>query len=104
MSGVQQRAVARDEDGMRLDRWFSVNFPDLPHSRLQKLIRSGQVRVDKGRARPNTRLSPGQIVRVPPILAAEAAPRPKPRSADAEFLRSILLCETDDIFVFNKPH
>jgi len=106
VSGVQQRAVARDEDGMRLDRWFSANFPHLPFSRLQKLIRTGQVRVDKGRAKPSTRLASGQIVRVPPIQPANpnGSVLPEKVGRDEKFLRSILLHEDREVFVFNKPH
>jgi 23S rRNA pseudouridine955/2504/2580 synthase len=106
MSGVQQRVVARAEDGMRLDRWFSTNFPGLPFSRLQKLIRTGQVRVDKGRAKPSTRLASGQIVRVPPIQPAtqDQLSAPNAKSGDEQFLRSILLFKDRDVFVFNKPH
>lgn len=100
---VEQRQVVRDEDGMRLDRWFSVHYPDLPWSHLQKLIRSGQVRVDGGRVRASTRLAAGQRIRVPPIAPAEPAPPRKPDAGDADFLRSILLYETDDVMVFNKP-
>ena len=52
---------------MRLDRWFKTHFPALPFGHLQKLLRTGQVRVDGGRVKTNTRLAPGQRVRVPPI-------------------------------------
>lgn len=105
MSGVQQRAVAKDEDGMRLDRWFAVNYPDVPFGRLQKLIRTGQVRVDKGRAQTNTRLEAGQLVRVPPLAPAPAKPEgPRVNEKDAAFLRDLILYEDDDIYVFNKPH
>jgi len=58
---------------MRLDRWFHVHYPDLGFGHLQKLIRSGQVRVDGSRAKTNTRLASGQAVRVPP-LSAEREP------------------------------
>ena len=47
---VESIAVAPDEDGMRLDRWFRVHFPAVGHGYLQKLLRSGQVRVDSKRA------------------------------------------------------
>ena len=67
MSSVETRTVEPDEAGMRLDRWFHVHFPGLGFGHLQKLIRSGQVRVDGGRVRTSTRLAPGQAVRVPPI-------------------------------------
>lgn len=52
---------------MRLDRWFKAHFPDLSFGHLQKLLRSGQVRVDGGRVRTNTRLASGQSVRIPPL-------------------------------------
>ncbi len=106
MSGVQLREVARDEDGMRLDRWFSIHFSDLGFGRLQKLLRSGQVRVDSGRVQTNTRLVAGQTVRVPPLGEATAPRADKPRinAKDADFLRDLILYEDDDVYVFNKPH
>ncbi|MGA0564864.1 RluA family pseudouridine synthase [Ancylobacter sp. VNQ12] len=64
---VEIRRVVSDEEGMRLDRWFKSHFPDLSFGHLQKLLRSGQVRVDGGRAKTNTRLAAGQSVRVPPL-------------------------------------
>jgi 23S rRNA pseudouridine955/2504/2580 synthase len=56
---------------MRLDRWFRGHFPDLGFGHLQKLIRSGQVRVDGARVKTSTRLEPGQAVRVPPLSGVE---------------------------------
>jgi 23S rRNA pseudouridine955/2504/2580 synthase len=85
---VQTRKVKPDEEGMRLDRWFKAHFPDLTFAHLQKLLRTGQVRVDGGRAKTNTRLEPGMAVRVPPLTRSEpvrkrpAAPaRKRPASA-----------------------
>ena len=54
-SQVENRSVSDGEDGMRLDRWFKTHHPDLPHSRLEKLLRTGQVRVDGGRVKASTR-------------------------------------------------
>jgi 23S rRNA pseudouridine955/2504/2580 synthase len=104
MSGVETQTVGSDEDGMRLDRWFAAHYPQLSFVRLQKLIRTGQVRVDSGRAKTNTRLEAGQVVRVPPVDDAPPPRATQPRSEDAEFLRSIILYEDDEIYVFNKPH
>jgi len=73
--------VKDDERGMRLDRWFKEHYPALPFGHLQKLLRTGQVRVDGGRVKTNTRLEPGQSVRVPPISAA-AFQKPDPRYDD----------------------
>ena len=68
---VEMKTVGEDEAGMRLDRWFKLHFPDLSFGHLQKLVRTGQVRVDGGRAKTSTRLDPGQSVRVPPLSAGE---------------------------------
>ena len=52
---------------MRLDRWFKSHYPELSFGHLQKLLRSGQIRVNGGRVKTNARLEPGQAVRVPPL-------------------------------------
>jgi 23S rRNA pseudouridine955/2504/2580 synthase len=105
VSAVANRSVSAGEDGMRLDRWFKTHYADLPHSRLEKLLRTGQVRVDGARAKASTRLAQGQTVRVPPL--PDVAPPPGPRhqltKADREFLASITLYEDDDLLILNKP-
>jgi pimeloyl-ACP methyl ester carboxylesterase len=55
------------EDGVRLDRWFRRRWPQLTQIQIQKLARSGQIRVDGARAKADTRLQAGQQVRVPPL-------------------------------------
>lgn len=90
---------------MRLDRWFKTHYAGLPHSRLEKLLRTGQVRVDGARAKSSTRLEAGQTVRVPPL--PDAAPPPARRhklsKAERDFLASITLYEDDDLLILNKP-
>jgi len=106
MASVETLVIEPDEAGMRFDRWFKAHYPDLSFGHLQKLVRSGQVRVDGGRVKTSTRLEPGQAVRVPPLAAVgpSAPPRvPGRGQSDADFLRSILLHEDDQVFVFNKP-
>ena len=65
MSEVELRTVAASEAELRLDRWFRRHFPALNHGRLQKLLRTGQVRVDGRRAQADARLAAGQTIRVP---------------------------------------
>jgi 23S rRNA pseudouridine955/2504/2580 synthase len=103
---VEAVTVGGDEAGMRLDRWFKLHYPGLGFGHLQKLLRSGQIRVDGGRVKAATRLAPGQSVRVPPLETIDSAPAPRPRQVagdDAAFLRDILLYEDDAVLVFNKP-
>ncbi|HVH48461.1 MAG TPA: RNA pseudouridine synthase, partial [Sphingomicrobium sp.] len=76
---VQLRAVTDDEAGLRLDRWFQRHFPELSHGALQKLLRTGQVRIDGKRAEGKDRVEPGQSIRLPPGVSA--SPLPKPQAA-----------------------
>lgn len=109
---VTRHTVAETDGDQRLDRWFRQKFPELGHSRLEKLLRTGQVRVDGRRAKAGHRLSPGEVIRVPPLEPAlqdaVQAKRPKERPAgstreDREFLESIALYRDDAILVLNKP-
>lgn len=112
MSGVQQISVTSDEGEIRLDRWFRRRFPDLKHGRLEKLLRTGQVRVDGGRAKANQRLQPGQIVRIPPLEAkgeSKGEPGAGRRSVavvsdqDAAMIQRMVLYKDDDLIALNKP-
>src|SRR3954468_7430969 len=102
MTGVQQLTISETEGDQRLDRWFKKHFPEINHGRLEKLLRTGQVRLDGKRAKAGDRVAAGQIVRVPPIAAAQDADRsqgskgsaskPKPVSErDAKTLRDAVL-------------
>lgn len=108
MAGVEQIKVEAGEAGMRLDRWFKTHYPGLGFSHLQKLLRSGQVRVDGGRAKADTRIQPGQSIRVPPLEVdrrgdAPLTARTMRNQGDAEVLSQMLLYEDPKVFVFNKP-
>ena len=67
MNGVRTITVAPAEAELRLDRWFKRRFPTLAHGRLEKLLRTGQVRVDGHRVKAGHRLAAGETVRVPPF-------------------------------------
>lgn len=106
MSGVQTVTVGEGEAGMRLDRWFKARFPSLRHGELEKLLRTGQIRVDGGRVKANRRLEPGEAVRVPPLSAPQAAPSRKDgafKREDADFIRKLILFEDKALIALNKP-
>ncbi len=107
---VQTRSVTDAEDGLRLDRWFQRHFPDLGHGALQKLMRTGQVRVDGRRVEAKDRVEAGQTVRLPPgVTAAPPAPqkrapeRPAVSARDAAEIQSIVIHRDDHVIVLNKP-
>jgi 23S rRNA pseudouridine955/2504/2580 synthase len=70
---AEAQIVEADDNGVRLDRWFRRHHPALTHSALQKLLRTGQVRVDGKRAKARDRLSTGQRLRLPPQLQGKDA-------------------------------
>tara|TARA_R110002020_G_scaffold412156_1_gene621791 strand:- start:305 stop:1294 length:990 start_codon:yes stop_codon:yes gene_type:complete len=110
MATVEQKRVEEDEAGLRLDRWFKLHYPGLGFGHLQKLLRSGQIRVDGGRAKSDTRIQPGQTIRVPPVGSDAKTLDTKPLTAntmkhreDGDVLSKMLIYEDDKVFVFNKP-
>lgn len=111
MSGVQHIEVTGGEDDVRLDRWFKRRFPVLTHGRLEKLLRTGQIRVDGGRAKANQRLQSGQVVRVPPLTKASASAsaqkpgRKAPALSDRDVaeIQRMVIYKDDDLIVLNKP-
>lgn len=109
MAGIEHRTVDADEAGMRLDRWFKLHFPGLGFGALQKLLRSGQIRIDGGRVKSDTRIEPGQSIRIPPMdvdakrAAGPIAGRDLKHAPDAELLRRMVLHEDAKVIVLNKP-
>lgn len=110
---VETIVVVEKDAGLRLDRWFKLHFPTVGHSYLQKLLRTGQIRLDSRRVEANHRIEAGQEIRVPAVVREPArdnpasAPSPKPpmglSKADRTFIESLILIEDDDILVLNKP-
>ena len=108
MSAARQVQVSQDEAGQRLDRWLKQHLPTVGFGGLQKLLRTGQVRVDGRRAKPDTRLEAGQSVRLPP-LADDTQPVPKPRAKvalspeETAQLRDRVLYKDELILAIDKP-
>jgi 23S rRNA pseudouridine955/2504/2580 synthase len=100
---VQTLKVSEDEEGMRLDRWFKRRVPSLSLSHLNKIVRTGQVRVDGARVKTATRLAAGQSVRVPPLDVAPQPAKPEVSLEDQTALRAMILYEDRDLIVLNKP-
>jgi len=100
--GVRQLAVGEQGDGQRLDNFLLRECPGVPKTRLYKAIRRGEVRVNKGRAKPATRLSAGDTVRLPPFSMSERT-RPVAPPGWQDRLAQAVVHEDDDLLVVNKP-
>ena len=101
---VRQFTVAADDDGVRLDRWFKRHLPQISFGMVSKWARTGQVRVDGKRVKPDERLAAGQVLRVPPG-GAEAGAKPPVDLTDEErsLAADILIHRSKGALVLNKP-
>ncbi|HZU90665.1 MAG TPA: RluA family pseudouridine synthase, partial [Stellaceae bacterium] len=104
---VETVIVEGGGEPIRLDRWFKRHYPALGHVRLEKLLRTGQIRVDGRRARASDRVAPGQAIRIPPLGEIPPAPRPRvirpPTPEDAAILERAILHRDDALIVLDKP-
>ncbi|HBU33818.1 MAG TPA: RluA family pseudouridine synthase, partial [Hyphomonas sp.] len=107
MSGqIVTETVSDKESGTRLDRWVKRRVP-VTQGQIEKMLRTGQIRVDGSRAKANTRLETGQQVRLP-IMDADAT-RPAQKKAervseeDRQFIRDLILYEDNEMIAINKP-
>ncbi len=99
-SSVQQIEVDSEDAGQRLDNFLMRTLKGLPKSRIYRIIRKGEVRINGKRCKPDSRLTSGDIVRIPPIhRLAERS------SAVGSFndLDSLILHEDDRLLIINKP-
>ncbi|MBI3419421.1 MAG: RluA family pseudouridine synthase [Proteobacteria bacterium] len=108
MPTVQTLEITEDENGLRLDRWFRRHFPGVTHGRLEKLLRTGQVRVGGGRIKASHRLEAGQKIRIPPLPESaltlpEKRESVEPTTRERQKLKDSILYEDDDVLVINKP-
>ncbi len=107
MSGVQNITVSEDDAGQRIDRWLRRLFPHVNQGRIEKMCRKGELRLDGGRVKANTRVEAGQTVRVPPLAASDlkpAAPREaRVSEADAKMIRDCVIYKDDAVIAINKP-
>ena len=104
MREVRNIAVDPGEDGVRLDRWFRRRWPHVSQIQIQKLARSGQIRVDGARAKPDQRLAAGEMIRVPPLPdAPKPGDKPGLDPRDIAYAKSLVIYEDEEVLVINKP-
>ena len=98
--------VNPDDDGQRLDRFLKKNFPTLTFGQLQKLIRTGQIRINGSRAKTDSRLSLGDDLRLPPSLQNQDhhTNKPKFNHRDRSAIEDMIIFEDDHILILNKPN
>jgi len=101
---VQLVTVTDDQDGQRLDNFLKSRLKGVPKSMLYRIIRKGEVRVNKKRAKPDTRVQTDDIVRIPPIRVAERdQSEPLVGSRIQNLISNRILYEDEGLIVLNKP-
>ena len=103
-SKVQFVDITESQDGQRIDNFLIKTLKNLPRSRLYRIIRKGEVRVNKKRIKPEYKLRIGDIVRIPPVKleTSEDAPIVIPQDLLNKINKAILF-ENDSIIILNKP-
>ena len=108
VSEVRTFTVSEDDDGIRLDRWFKRNMPDVSFNMVSRWARTGQLRLGGRRAVPGDRIEAGQEIRIPPLDEAPARARPQRQretltGEEAQFVRDMVIHDDGHAFVLNKP-
>jgi 23S rRNA pseudouridine955/2504/2580 synthase len=102
-TGVQLLEVSEHAEGQRVDNFLMSRLKGLPKSHLYRLIRKGEIRVNKKRCKPDSRLCRGDIVRVAPLRLSETEPAAAPGPGLIRLLQDNVLFEDDYLMVLNKP-
>jgi len=102
-ASVQLITVDTDDAGQRLDNWLTSRLKGVPKSKIYNIVRKGEVRVNKKRAKPLQKLAAGDSIRIPPIRVTSKADAPKASRTKLQALADAIIYEDSDLIVINKP-
>lgn len=102
-SKVQWVTVDEDMAGQRLDNFLMARLRGVPKGVIYRIIRKGEVRVNKGRMKQSSRLGAGDVVRIPPVVQQSRPEQPKPGDRVQAVMEAAVVFENDDMLVVNKP-
>jgi 23S rRNA pseudouridine955/2504/2580 synthase len=95
--------IDADQAGQRVDNFLVTFLKGVPKSRIYRILRKGEVRVNKGRVKPEYKLKAGDQIRVPPIRQAEAPAAAKPSQSLTHTLENAIIYEDKSLLIINKP-
>ncbi|KAF0193168.1 MAG: 23S rRNA pseudouridine synthase [Gammaproteobacteria bacterium] len=101
--GVRMIDIGADHDGQRIDNFLASELKGVPKSHIYRILRRGEVRVNKGRIAPKYRLKAGDVVRLPPVRVADRVAPPRPAERQMAQIEQAILYEDDRLVVLNKP-
>ncbi|WP_163833915.1 23S rRNA pseudouridine(955/2504/2580) synthase RluC [Spartinivicinus ruber] len=100
---VQYLTIDSEQAGQRLDNWLTTRLKGVPKGKIYRIIRKGEVRVNKARVKPEYRVVAGDIVRVPPVRVSQTTPKAQPHQKVLQDLEQSILYEDSQFLVLNKP-
>lgn len=102
-SSVQLLDISAEDAGQRIDNFLSRILKGVPKGHIYRIMRKGEVRVNRGRVKPEYRLQAGDVVRVPPVRTATRAEIDAPPAKVAQALEASILYEDKRFLIINKP-
>ena len=100
---VRLVTIDADDVGQRVDNYLVRELKGVPKTRVYRIIRKGEVRINKKRVTSSYRLESGDILRIPPVRVAEKSDKVKPGAVLTEKLESSIIYEDDKLIIINKP-
>ncbi len=103
LAAARELTIDEHHAGQRIDNFLIACLKGLPRTRIYRILRRGEVRVNKGRIRQHYRLKSGDVVRIPPVRLAQAGPPRRPAAALCERVEECILFEDRGLIVLDKP-
>lgn len=100
---VRYIEVTEDQEGQRIDNFLRTALKGVPKSMIYRIVRKGEVRVNKGRVKPDTKLTAGDQIRIPPVRTAKEGDPVNVSNQLTEKLEASILYESEALLVINKP-
>lgn len=103
LASVSFVTITENHQGQRLDNFLITALKGAPRSLVYRVVRSGEVRVNKGRVKPDYRVQIGDVIRIPPLRLSDKEPTVMPSSQLSKSLSERILYHQEGIIVLNKP-
>lgn len=103
MTKVSYKEISEEESGQRIDNYLLCHLKGVPKSHIYRIIRSGEVRANKKRVRPDYRIQSGDVIRIPPVRLAEKSVLDWNGLQAGQRLLQTILYEDERLMVINKP-
>lgn len=102
-TSVKYYTISADEEGQRIDNFLLNKLKGVPKSRIYRILRKGEVRVNKKRIDPSYKLEADDQIRIPPMFLEEQAVKAAPSQSTRQLLTDRILYEDDNFMIINKP-